>query len=72
MARRIRLFVLVGMLIAGAISLVAAPDHAFYVTYYTDDTYTVECGYYYYTCFGSPQRSGCQTAYYVYEDDGPC
>ncbi|HEV7920225.1 MAG TPA: hypothetical protein VGR02_05485 [Thermoanaerobaculia bacterium] len=72
MAKRIRLFVLVAMLIVGAVSLVAAPDHAFYVTYYTDDTYTVECGYWYYTCFGSPQRSGCRTAYSIYEDWGDC
>ena len=72
MVRRIRLLVVVAMLILGAVSLVAAPDHAFYYTYYTDDTYTVECGYYYYTCFGSPVHSGCRTAYYVYEDDGPC
>jgi hypothetical protein len=72
MARRIRLFVLVMMLIAGVTTLMAVPDHAFYVTYYTDDTLTVECGYWYYTCFGSPVRSGCRTAYYIYEDWGDC
>lgn len=72
MARRIRLLVLVMMLIAGATTLMAVPDHAFYVTYYTDDTLTVECGYWYYTCFGSPVRSGCRTAYYIYEDWGDC
>jgi len=72
MAKRIRLFVLMLMLTAGAVSLVAAPDHGFYYTYYTDDTLTVECGYYYYTCFGSPHRSGCVTPYYDYEDWGPC
>jgi hypothetical protein len=72
MARRIRLVVLAALLIVGTVTLVAAPDHAFYVTYYTDGTYTVECGYWYYTCFGSPQRSGCRTAFYIYEDWGDC
>jgi hypothetical protein len=72
MKQRIRLLVVLAMLVIGATSLVAAPDHAFYVTYYTDATYTVECGYWYYTCFGSPVRSGCQTAYSVYEDWGDC
>jgi hypothetical protein len=72
MAKRIRLLVLAAMLLIGTASVFAVPDHGFYVTYYTDDTYTVECGYWYYTCFGAPQRSGCRTAYSVYEDWGPC
>lgn len=72
MAKKIRIVVLAAMLIVGAVSLLAVPSEGFYVTYYTDDTFTVECGYYYYICTGSPQGSGCRTAYYVYEDLGPC
>ena len=72
MAKKIRILVLAAMIVAGAISLLAAPSEGFYITYYTDDTFTVECGDYYYLCYGSPVREGCRTAYYVYEDLGPC
>ena len=72
MQKRIRLAVLLLMLVIGVTSLFAAPDHEIYITYYTDATYTDECGYYAYTCFGPPQRSGCQTAYYSVEEGGDC
>lgn len=70
--RKIRVLVLAAMLILGTISLFGVPSEGFYVTYYTDDTYTVECGYYYYLCSGTPVRSGCRTVYSIYEDLGPC
>jgi hypothetical protein len=34
------------------------------IFYYTDATYTVQCGYYIFPCYGSVHQSGCVTQYY--------
>jgi hypothetical protein len=34
------------------------------IFYYTDATFTVQCGYYVFPCAGSVHQSGCVTAYY--------
>ena len=44
------------------------------IFYYTDDTYTVQCGYYVFPCTGSVHQSGCVTQYYTedwYNCGGP-
>lgn len=35
------------------------------IFYYTDATYTVQCGYYVFPCSGSVHQSGCVTQYYT-------
>lgn len=34
------------------------------IFYYTDATFTVQCGYYVFPCSGSVHQSGCVTPYY--------
>ena len=60
MARRIRFAVLLVLLVVGTTSLIGAPEYEVSVYYYTDATYTVQCGYYHITCTGL-ERSGCIT-----------
>ena len=60
--RRVRLGVVIVLLVVGATSLIGQPDNEIYYTYYTDATYTVQCGYTYITCTGI-RRSGCQTEF---------
>lgn len=71
MANRIRIIGLLLLLLVGATSLMAMPDHEVYITYYTDATYTEECGYKWVLCYGI-FRDGCVTAYYVAEDGPDC
>ncbi|MEO8380486.1 MAG: hypothetical protein ABI779_12545 [Acidobacteriota bacterium] len=72
MAKKIRLMGLVVLLLVGATSLVAMPDHEVYTEFYTDGTYAVECGYRWVTCHGII-REGCQnTGYSVTYDGDDC
>ncbi|HEX8411783.1 MAG TPA: hypothetical protein VF883_23245 [Thermoanaerobaculia bacterium] len=71
MTRRIRIIGLLVLLLVGTTSLVALPDHEIFYTYYTDATYTVECGYRYVTCSGV-YSSGCRTTYVVIEQGADC
>lgn len=72
MAKRIRIVGLVFMLLVGGTSLFAMPDHEVYTEFYTDGTYSVQCGYRWVTCHGII-RSGCQnTGYEVTYDGDPC
>jgi hypothetical protein len=72
MAKRMRIVVLVLVVLAGVTSLVAAPDHEILIEYYTDGTYTEQCGFKYYNCTGQWQREGCVTAYYIGYDGHDC
>ena len=71
MTRRIRVLMLLALLVLGATSLVAAPDHEIYIEYYTDGTYTDLCGERYILCTGIYQW-GCRTAYYLVWDGMEC
>jgi hypothetical protein len=72
MAKRIRLIGLVVLLVVGASSLMAMPDHEVYTEFYPDATYDVPCGYRWVTC-GGIIRSGCQnTGYSVTYDGDDC
>lgn len=72
MAKHFRIVGLVVMLLVGGTSLFAMPDHEVYTEFYTDGTYTVQCGYRYVTCHGII-RSGCQnTGYEVTYDGDSC
>ena len=37
------------------------------IFYYTDATYTVQCGYKIYPCYGGIRQSGCVTEFYIDE-----
>ncbi len=52
-------------------SIVAAPPHQIWRTYYTDSTKTVECGYMNQHCSGTTY-SGCWTQWYTDEIMGRC
>lgn len=41
------------------------------IFYYTDDTYTVQCGYKIYPCYGTVRQSGCVTPY-IYDEWYDC
>lgn len=72
MAKRIRLIGLLVLLVVGASSLMAMPDHEVYTEFYTDGTYSVQCGYRWVTCSGII-RSGCQnTGFSVTYDGDDC
>lgn len=72
MARHIRIAGLLLLLLVGGSSLLAMPDHEVYTEFYTDGTYTVQCGYRWVTCSGII-RSGCQnTGFEVTYDGDPC
>ena len=71
MTRRIRIFMLLGLLVLGATSLVAAPDHEIWWEYYTDATYTELCGEKWNIC-GSIGGYGCRTSYVIVYSGGPC
>jgi hypothetical protein len=43
----------------------ACPSQQIEYTYYTDNTYTTECGWKIITCSCGVYRSGCNTAYYT-------
>jgi hypothetical protein len=50
----------------------ACPTNEIDITYYTDGTYTVECGYKIIPCScGQTYSSGCRTAFYT-TDYYPC
>ena len=72
MARRMRMLGLLVLLLVGASSLLAMPDHEVYTEFYTDGTYSVQCGYRWVTCYGII-REGCQnTGYSVTYDGDDC
>ena len=71
MARRIRVLLLLGLLLVGGTSLIAAPDHEVYWEYYTDNTYSVLCGERWVLCTGI-YSWGCRTSYYIVWDGDDC
>jgi hypothetical protein len=71
MTRRIRVFLLLALLLAGGGSLVALPPHEAYWEYYTNATYTELCGERWMTCWGI-QSWGCRTNYYIYWQGDDC
>jgi hypothetical protein len=72
MAKRIRLIGLLLLLVLGASSLLAMPDHEVYTEFYPDGTYGEPCGYRWVTCHGII-REGCQnTGYSVTYDGDDC
>ena len=72
MAKRVRLFVLFVMLMVGATSVFALPDHEIEIDYYTDATLTEWCGYRYYLCGASWAVGGCQTTHLTRWDGPDC
>jgi len=71
MTRRIRIWMLLGLLVLGATSLVAIPPHEIWWEYYTDNTYTELCGEKWNIC-GHVGGYGCRTAYYIIYQGGDC
>lgn len=72
MIKGLRIAVLCLLLAAGATSLFAAPDHEIMHEFYTDDTYTDMCGWWYYNCYGQWQKVGCVTSYVISWDGHDC
>jgi hypothetical protein len=73
MASRIRILGLLLLLLVGATSLMAQPDHETWIYYYTDATYTTQCGYLHYDCFGwGWTGSGCRTEWSIDVHGDPC
>ena len=68
---RIRVLVLVLLLALGATSMFGNPDQEVYVDYFTDNTYTVQCGHFYITCTGNV-RQGCITEYEIVTEGMIC
>lgn len=71
MTTRTRMIALLVLLLMGTTSLMALPDHWIEIYYYTDSTYSTECGYLFYTCGSRWYGEGCRTQYHVdyhYED----
>ena len=64
MAKRIRIFMLMALLVLGTTSIFANPDQEVYNDYYTDASLTTWCGYWYVTC-GGIRKGGCQTEFVV-------
>lgn len=71
MVKRIRIIALLAMLLVGVTTLTALPDHEVYTEFYTDGTYSTQCGYRWVTC-GGIIRSGCVTEWSVTYDGGDC
>ncbi|HYH08938.1 MAG TPA: hypothetical protein VEK11_17935 [Thermoanaerobaculia bacterium] len=64
MRKRIRMFVLLALVLVGATSMMALPDHEIEYTYYTDASKTEECGWRIISCSGV-YSGGCRTAFYT-------
>ena len=71
MAKRIRIAGLLVLLLAGAMSVIAQPYYETWVYYYTDGTYTTQCGYHYLGCQSS-WYSGCQTEWEITVEGDEC
>jgi hypothetical protein len=57
------------LIVAGSFaSLQALPSHGIMETFYTDNTFTDEVGYWYASCSGAPYLSGSRSPYVYYED----
>lgn len=72
MTNRARILVLFALLLVGATSMMAAPDHDIEWTYYTDASKTEECGWKILTCGGGVYSGGCRTAWYDIYHWPPC
>lgn len=72
LSKRTRILVLFALLLVGTTSLMAAPDHDIEYTYYTDSTYTVECGWKIIACYGGVYGEGCRTPWYTIYHWPPC
>jgi hypothetical protein len=71
MLKTIRYAVLVLIVAIGIGSLSASPPEAMEYYYYTDGTYTEQCGYFFDMCWGA-SWGGCETQWVLSFDDGPC
>lgn len=72
MTRRIRIWVLLGLVVLGGTSLFALPPHEMIWEYYTDASLTTLCGEKILQCGGGYYRWGCQTAFYIQYQGGDC
>lgn len=72
MSNRTRILVLFALLLVGATSMMAAPDHDIEWTYYTDSSKTEECGWKILTCGGGVYGAGCRTPWYTIYHWPPC